>query len=174
MARLCILLINLLRSNFQLSLPPLPIPQNDPKRPLLLPLVISPLRAVHFLHCTEETKRSINNKFGPQYFCDRSSPNCRWFYKWVILPTQQVNMTHSQIRTNVASPADKDGMFDCAEQVRLTEMQASGTLSRRRGTPLASISVSQICERLSIICLPQLVMRLYTFYGVGRTFTCIK
>ena len=51
--------------------------------------------------------------------------------------------------------ADKDGVIDCAEQIRLTEMRASEAPS------------------LIIIGLCQLVMRRYTFYEVRRTFTCM-
>ena len=51
--------------------------------------------------------------------------------------------------------ADKDGIINCAEEIRLTEMRASEAPSIR------------------IIGLCQLVMIHYTFYEVGRTFTCM-
>ena len=41
--------------------------------------------------------------------------------------------------TNVASPADKDGVINCAEQIQLTNMGASEAPSWRRGPSLVSI-----------------------------------
>ena len=78
------------------------------------------------------------------------------------------------IGTSVSSLADKDGVVDCAEQIQLTEIQASEASSRRRGALLAIISVSRICKKLSLTGLGQLVTRHKTFYGVGKTFTCIR
>ena len=48
--------------------------------------------------------------------------------------------------TNVASPADEEGVIDCAEQIQLTEMQASEAPSSRQGASLASIFDSWLCE----------------------------
>ena len=50
----------------------------------------------------------------------------------------------AQIGTNVASPADKDGVIDCVEQIQLTNMRASEAPSRRQGTTLASIFIRWI------------------------------
>ena len=73
------------------------------------------------------------------------------------------------IGTNVASPADKDGVINHAEQIQLTNMQASEAPSWRRGASLASIFVNRIWEAQLITGLCQLVMRRYV---VGRKFTC--
>ena len=47
-----------------------------------------------------------------------------------------------QCETNVASPADKDGVINCAEQIKLTNIRANEALSQRQGASLASIFVS--------------------------------
>ena len=49
------------------------------------------------------------------------------------------------IGTNVASPADKDGVINCAEQIQLTNMLASKAPRLRLRDLLAQIFVSLIC-----------------------------
>ena len=61
--------------------------------------------------------------------------------------------------TYVASPADKDGVHNCVEQIQLTNVRASEAPRRRRGASLVSIFVSWICETELIAGLCQLVMR---------------
>ena len=63
--------------------------------------------------------------------------------------------TDSSNGTNVANPIDKDNIIGNAEQIQLTNMQASGAPSWRQGAPLASISVSWICKESPIIGLFQ-------------------
>ena len=60
--------------------------------------------------------------------------------------------------TYIASPADKDGVINCAEQIQLTNMRASEAPSRRRGASLESIFVCWICEAQLITGLCQLLM----------------
>ena len=64
-----------------------------------------------------------------------------------------------KIGTNVALPADKDCVINGAEQIQLTNVQASEAPSQRRGASLARIFVSWICEAQLISGLCQLVMQ---------------
>ena len=76
-----------------------------------------------------------------------------------VLPVDDVAEVVHQTGTNVASPADEDGVINCTEQIQLTNRRASEAPSRRRGASLASIFVSWIGEAQLITGLCQLVMR---------------
>ena len=52
-----------------------------------------------------------------------------------------------QIGPNVASPADKEGVINCAKQIQLTNMQTSEAPSRRRRASLVSRNLSSAAVR---------------------------
>ena len=52
-----------------------------------------------------------------------------------------------QIGTNVASPADKEGVINSAEQIQMTNRQASEAPSQRQRVSLASRNLSSAAVR---------------------------
>ena len=67
------------------------------------------------------------------------------------IPTTLVEFLHSG--TNVAWPVDKDSIIDCAKQVWLTEMQASGAPSRRQWASLVCVT----CQVSHVTCNSQTI-----------------
>ena len=79
-----------------------------------------------------------------------------WYLQSYVVSQSEYEV---EFATTVASSADKDVVINCAEQIQLTNMQASEALSRRQGASMASIFVRWICKAQLITGLCQLVMQ---------------